>query len=340
MKRILVPSLLLLSELPAAAQLTIQPTGNVVIGSDKTAASLSVTGAAAFGKDAAPQRVNFYGDVTATKGNVVIGEDAKPSSLTVKGAATFGTASLPQKFFFYGGMTSTQDVYVGIGDTSLANLYVNGALSTGKNATIGTSSRPADLTVNGSAVIGTSTTAATLKVNGTIEGFGVVPQGAIIDWWRPDASYPVPAGYQICDGSAIVAGSWKGKPLPNLTNKFIRGVTDPSQIGASGGSDSATPSAQTAAANGHDHTLPTITGVPYNGGASSSDPYYVKDDNSGWANTNHLAVDKGNSTSEGQHRHTLSGPTGAVEAHKHTVTVNPVSTIPAYVGLLKIMRIQ
>ena len=77
------------------------------------------------------------------------------------------------------------------------------------------------------------------------EQVGSVPIGAVIDWWRPDATFPVPSGFAICDGHTVSdAGSpLNGKTLPNLSSRFIMGVTNVLNIGASGGS------------NTHDHTV-------------------------------------------------------------------------------------
>lgn len=82
-----------------------------------------------------------------------------------------------------------------------------------------------------------------------------VPIGAVIDWWRADASVSVPDGYLICNGQTVndAQSPLNGKVLPDLTDKFVRGVTDPtySGFGNVGGSDS------------HDHDIthdhPAIT---------------------------------------------------------------------------------
>ena len=67
-----------------------------------------------------------------------------------------------------------------------------------------------------------------------------VPIGAVLDWWRGDTTTPVPDGYMICDGSTVLDSSSPlyNKTLPNLAKTFIMGVTDVSEIGASGGASS------------------------------------------------------------------------------------------------------
>lgn len=64
-----------------------------------------------------------------------------------------------------------------------------------------------------------------------------VPVGTVIDWWRPDANFPLPDGYLVCAGQVVqdTESPLNGKNLPNLTNKFVLGVTDPNQIGITGG---------------------------------------------------------------------------------------------------------
>lgn len=144
---------------------------------------------------------------------------------------------------------------------------------------------------------------------------GLVPIGTIIDWWRDEDApivQPFPTGYQVCDGSPITEGILKGQKTPSLQFKFIRGVTKADEIGTFGGAENA--------------ALPDATESCYDLG---SDPgkhaYKVRDDNKGWGSNVHLAVDDGDSTQEGQHRHRLGGI---------------VPTLPPYYGLLKLMRIS
>lgn len=65
-----------------------------------------------------------------------------------------------------------------------------------------------------------------------------VPIGAIIDWWRPDNSLPLPDNFQICDGSLVddIESPLNGYALPDLTQLFVRGITDVNDIGVTGGS--------------------------------------------------------------------------------------------------------
>ena len=66
-----------------------------------------------------------------------------------------------------------------------------------------------------------------------------MPIGTVIDWWRPDNSWPVPEGFQVCDGSQVndPDSPLNGRNLPDLTNRFILGVSSTNQIGTQGGSE-------------------------------------------------------------------------------------------------------
>lgn len=82
---------------------------------------------------------------------------------------------------------------------------------------------------------------------------GVVPVGAVIDWWRPDDSFSIPAGYAVADGSVLddPQSPLHGRKLPDLRGAFVRGA-DTSGIGATGGSASHT---HTTDLPVHDHTV-------------------------------------------------------------------------------------
>jgi hypothetical protein len=69
---------------------------------------------------------------------------------------------------------------------------------------------------------------------------GDVPIGAVIDWWRPDPSFPIPDGYEICDGSVVQdpKSPLDGHTLPDLSDRFVMGITNPDLIGETGGSSS------------------------------------------------------------------------------------------------------
>lgn len=69
-----------------------------------------------------------------------------------------------------------------------------------------------------------------------------MPIGTVIDWWRPDTTWSIPDGFQVCDGSTVndPDSPLDGRALPDLTNTFVMGVSHESQIGIRGGSESHT----------------------------------------------------------------------------------------------------
>lgn len=129
----------------------------------------------------------------------VFGLNPKASGTTY---GVYGSANSPDGYGVYG--ENTGDGYAGYfeGDAVVTgNLYVDGIVST--------------------------------EFSGS-----TVPIGAVIDWWRPDSSFPMPPGYQIADGSTVTDADspLNGKTLPDLTDRFVVGVTDVSDIGVTGGS--------------------------------------------------------------------------------------------------------
>jgi hypothetical protein len=193
------------------------------------------------------------------------------------------------------------------------------------------------------------------------DSFDGVPVGGVIDWWRPDASFPIPAGYQACDGSTVndPASPLNGKASPDLRGRFIRGAQDAGAIGQIGGAESHAHSVTTSTQNlttandgTHSHPLSGVTGSISNAGPDpGAHSYFVRDDNSGWNNTkNNLAVGGNPPTTEGHHRHDLDGngtASASGSAHQHNFTVpgqlvtsEAVSNLPPYYGLLKLCRIR
>lgn len=92
--------------------------------------------------------------------------------------------------------------------------------------------------------------------------FAHVPIGAVIDWWRPNNSYPIPEGYQICDGTIVtdLESPLVNQKLPDLRNKFVLGARDLSYVGQEGGSTFhnhliTSMNAPTTTNGNHDHTV-------------------------------------------------------------------------------------
>jgi hypothetical protein len=123
---------------------------------------------------------------------------------------------------------------------------------------------------------------------------GSVPPGSIIDWWRPNVTFPIPKGYKICDGTTIndVNSPINGQNTPDMTNRFAVGTSDPGQAGVLGGTSV------------HTHNIS-------DSGVTSTDFLHRHIFNYGTIFTNYA----------GSHNHTLipsSGTLSSVNGHSHT----------------------
>jgi hypothetical protein len=69
------------------------------------------------------------------------------------------------------------------------------------------------------------------------------PIGGITDWWRPQQSVPLPAGFEVADGRSIASHEFPGVSgavtLPNLQNVFVIGATAAKADGAGALADNA-----------------------------------------------------------------------------------------------------
>lgn len=58
-----------------------------------------------------------------------------------------------------------------------------------------------------------------------------VPIGAVLDWWRPSNTVPVPTGFVVCDGRPVASHDFPGVAgqitTPDLRNVFILGADSP-----------------------------------------------------------------------------------------------------------------
>jgi hypothetical protein len=178
-----------------------------------------------------------------------------------------------------------------------------------------------------------------------------VPVGTVVDWYRPSAATPAPEGWQLMNGSTVTdtESIYYGQVLPDLTDRFTRGVVDQSLVGVSSGS-----SAHTHAVDmSHAHSASTDTqGAHYHSWASfdgSGTDWYSGDGTmiTNWADgmdsagTGYyvIATSGGNATyytsSSGSHSHGVT-----VNAYGGTAVSASQSNIPPYVGMVKIIRIK
>lgn len=199
---------------------------------------------------------------------------------------------------------------------------------------------------------------------------GDVPLGAVIDWWRPNGTVDVPAGYQICNGSEITdpRSPLVGAFTPDLVGKLVRGVANATEIGQSGGSDDLPPytvpvdqppyavSWQTAVDGTHNHRWSFLTDAENwytydSAGDAMSSPIINWDDglDSGGSGIYPFAHDGGVSStqyyytrSEGSHDHAINA---TLDLPTFDATCMPEGgsgaglNVPAYIGLLKLVRI-
>lgn len=175
------------------------------------------------------------------------------------------------------------------------------------------------------------------RAENAVEAENGVPVGTVIDWWRPDSSFSFPDNYQVCDGSLVndPESPLYNTTLPDLTDKFIRGVTDVNAIGASGGSENHNHTGTTNSAGDHNHTWAYMVNLKW----SSYNEIGNQDDLITWAGgmdsagTGYypLAVD---STEDRTYYTAIDG------GHEHTTQTSFESHLPPYVGLLKLCRIK
>lgn len=152
------------------------------------------------------------------------------------------------------------------------------------------------------------------------------PIGTVIDWFLPSTFpyLPLPSGYEICDGTAVTTyGSiLLGVTKPDLRGVFVQGVADPEQIGRSGGSSSTTSSS----ADNHVHSISNGADMASSIVTSGANPTcQPQPPELGCLRT---------LVSVKLHSYNPPPSTASGGAHAHTV-----STVPPYVGLLKLIRV-
>lgn len=193
---------------------------------------------------------------------------------------------------------------------------------------------------------------ASFAVTAVAQPAGDVPIGGVIDWWRPNATFPVPAGFQVADGSTVTdaRSPLAGTQLPDLRNKFIRGANDATTIGQTGGAAQHTHSANppaitfTIGAHRHEwgHTYLTQTGqlqwLTWDG---SGNGVLLTFWNNGIGDTGsgHYPL----SVAGTMHRtsHFYTGETREqVQVPLPPFTTGSAAHEPPYVGLLKIIRVR
>ncbi len=181
-----------------------------------------------------------------------------------------------------------------------------------------------------------------------------VPVGAVIWWWSDNT---VPLNYKVVDGSVVSDGAspLNGLTLPNLVDRFIRGVANANirVSPTSGGQDDVTLSVgqlpvHTPVANshshavsdpGHSHEIPgfmpnfNVSLSAFNINDFSGDRIAVADNANNGVNGNNITKGTGERVTN-------------VTVNAATVTMQSIGSgeshtnIPAYRGLVPIMRIK
>ena len=189
---------------------------------------------------------------------------------------------------------------------------------------------------------------------------GLVPIGGIVDWYRPDASFPVPNGYMIADGSTVSDSDspLNNKTLPDLRSKFTKGAATINQIGVTGGLashshglNSATLTTSDVAEPPHWHTWAmfdrsTNRWKSYSGSSEKILVDWGDGIGSGGEGNWPLGFDQDNRPSGTGWFYLTTSDQSGITVHRHTVefsssvtTENSLSD-PPYVMLLKIVRIK
>ncbi len=184
-----------------------------------------------------------------------------------------------------------------------------------------------------------------------------VPIGTVLDWWCTTVC-ALPAGFAIADGSLVTdaASPFNGQNLPNLLNRFVRGVTVVGAIGTQGGTLNHTHIGSASNTGAHSHTAGigsagshthTTSSTGSHSHGNTGGPIGTRSVLGGFSsaastththNTFSAGTHSHNTFSAGDHTHSVS--VGIAGSHGHVITINTVGHTPSFFGLLKIIRIK
>jgi hypothetical protein len=218
----------------------------------------------------------------------------------------------------------------------------------GSNVGIGTLTPSEKLQVVGivhSAAGGFKFPDATVQTTAVTGSGGGVPVGTVLDWWRPNSSFPIPEGYQICEGSVVSdpQSPLNGFTLPDLRNRFVRGAATLDVVGLTGGAETHDHSVSTPAhVHSIDHTH-TVSGNTQVLGMTTAGP---SGSLVGAGSASPGAASPAHTHTLAPHSHSVAITTGSPSSGSsgpggETVVASATAEhLPPYVGLLKIMRIR
>lgn len=164
-----------------------------------------------------------------------------------------------------------------------------------------------------------------------------VPVGTVISWWRPDASTPLPSDeWAIADGSVVsdAESPYHGQSLPDLTSRFVMGVTA-TDIGQTGGANTLD-LRHRHTVDSHTHSIPSHT-HNYNHDHGTSDVYCV---GGGSTSVHRDITSLVNHAGSGTDTGAWSGTSGASQPNTNHQLSSDTDNRPAYVGLLFLVRIK
>jgi len=164
-----------------------------------------------------------------------------------------------------------------------------------------------------------------------------VPIGSVISWWRPDAGTPLPSDeWAVADGSTVAdpESPLYGRALPNLTDRFIMGVTS-GNIGVTGGTNTLNLS-HIHQVDSHSHSLPEHA-HDYNHDHGTSDVYCM---GGGSTSVHRDITSLVNYAGSGTNTGSWSGVSGASQPNTNAQLSSATDNRPQYVGLIFLVRIK
>jgi hypothetical protein len=160
-----------------------------------------------------------------------------------------------------------------------------------------------------------------------------IPIGAVMDWWRPTETTPLPEGFMLCDGSTVTAAysPIQGETTPDASFRFARGLTSTDSLPPAGYTTGGTDQHIHSYSWSHHHFIPHIHD-PLSGMSGGSQGFTGNTCYGGLVPWQNLAY-RGH-----EHAFTTIFPlyNGFTELEALEFDTQSATNQPEYVGLLKI----